>query len=147
MGGNLSDQKVGLAGSLGDALRISAWRLGLAAGQKPRGRPAATGRTAMAEPDRLKHVGWSRDWVSVDQLLLAQGLDGETVLFCRTAGLFGLAGQLPGGGDGHGRASGIDPAGWRGWGGWRVASGWPEWSVSPYFRHAGRSPVVNVGKP
>ena len=69
----------------------------------------------MAETTRLKRSGFRPGVGSVDQLLFAQGLDGVAVLLGGTAGLFGLAGQLPGGGDGHGRASEDDPAGWRGW--------------------------------
>ena len=42
---------------------------------------------------------------SVDQLAAAQGLDPESVFALKATGFFGLAGQLAGGGDGHGGTS------------------------------------------
>ena len=60
---------------------------------------------------------------SADQLLLAQILNAEGELPGSAAGRFGLTRQLPGGGDGHGRASGETLGPESQVGGWRVASG------------------------
>lgn len=73
---------------------------------------------------------------SVDQTLTTQGLDAVVVLAGGATGLFGLTGQLTGGGDGHGSASG-KVLRIRGRGGWRVASGRPPEGAVTYFRRCG----------
>ncbi len=114
MGENLSEQKVELAASLSDAVQIPAWPGPPAPQQKTPPQPGCDGEDRNGGRPRLAW-SWPGPWQgSVDQLLLAQGLNAVIVLLGGAADLFGLASQLSGGGNGHGRASVENPADRRG---------------------------------
>ena len=72
---------------------------------------------------------------SLDQLLAAQNLHGVAVLAGGAAGLFGLASELLGGGDGHRSASCKTPGG----GGWMARC----FGRNPYFHQQSPSPAAN----